>query len=126
MTEALNGDVRISYEVIGAGEPLLFIHGLGYDRLGWGPLPHRLADDFQVVLFDNRGVGESDVPEGPYAVQQLAEDAVPYLKQAVTSEPGNSEAHAFLADAYEQVGDVTAAAAERARADSLKRAPESH
>jgi arylsulfatase A-like enzyme/thioredoxin-like negative regulator of GroEL len=57
-----------------------------------------------------------------FTLQHHAEDAVPYLKQAVTSDPGNSEAHAFLADAYEQVGNVTAAAVERARANSLKRA----
>lgn len=90
MSETLNGDVRIAYEVIGAGEPLLFIHGLGYDRRGWGPLPHRLAEDFQVVLFDNRGVGESDVPEGPYAVPQLAGDAIAVLDAA-----GIERAHVF-------------------------------
>jgi Flp pilus assembly protein TadD len=47
---------------------------------------------------------------------------VAYLKWAVASEPANSEAHAFLADAYEQVGNVAAAAAEHAQAESLKRA----
>jgi predicted Zn-dependent protease len=57
-----------------------------------------------------------------FTLQHHAEDAVPYLKQAVTSEPANSEAHTFLADAYEQVGNVAAAAAERAQAESLKRA----
>jgi 3-oxoadipate enol-lactonase len=82
MSEALNDGVRIAYEVLGAGEPLLFIHGLGYDRRGWGPLPALLADDFQVLLFDNRGVGESDVPEGPYAVSQMAADAVAVLDAA--------------------------------------------
>jgi 3-oxoadipate enol-lactonase len=87
---ALNGDVRITYEVTGAGEPLLFVHGLGYDRLGWGPLPHRLAEDFQVLLFDNRGVGESDVPEGPYSVPQLAGDAIAVLDAA-----GIERAHVF-------------------------------
>jgi len=76
MSEATNDGVRIAYEVLGDGEPLLFVHGLGYDRRGWGPLPALLAADFQVLLFDNRGVGESDVPEGPYAVSQMAADAV--------------------------------------------------
>ena len=90
MSETLNGDVRIAYEVIGAGEPLIFIHGLGYDRRGWGPLPHLLAEDFQVVLFDNRGVGDSDVPEGPYSVPQLAADALAVLDAA-----GMEQAHIF-------------------------------
>jgi pimeloyl-ACP methyl ester carboxylesterase len=66
--------VRLAYEVRGDGEPLVFIHGLGYDRFGWGPLPDLLAKDFRVVVFDNRGVGDSDVPEGPYAVSQMAAD----------------------------------------------------
>jgi pimeloyl-ACP methyl ester carboxylesterase len=68
--------------VLGDGEPLLLIHGLGYDRRGWGPLPALLAADFQVLIFDNRGVGESDVPEGPYAVSQMAADAVAVLDDA--------------------------------------------
>ncbi len=79
---AQSGDVRIAYEVLGSGEPLLFVHGLAYDRHGWGPLPRLLSDDFQVVLFDNRGVGESDVPEGPYSVAELAADAVAVLDAA--------------------------------------------
>ncbi len=82
MSDAYNGDVRIDYEVIGEGESLLFVHGLGYDRLGWGPLPHVLAEDFRVILFDNRGVGESDVPPGPYSVAQMADDAVAVLDAA--------------------------------------------
>ena len=82
MSDAINDGVRIAYEVLGTGEPLLFVHGLGYDRRGWGPLPALLAEDFQVLLFDNRGVGESDVPEGPYAVSQMAADAVAVLDAA--------------------------------------------
>jgi 3-oxoadipate enol-lactonase len=82
MSEARNGDVRLTYEVKGEGEPLLFVHGLGYDRFGWGKLPALLAEDFQVVVFDNRGVGDSDVPEGPYAVSQMAADAVAVLDAA--------------------------------------------
>jgi 3-oxoadipate enol-lactonase len=79
---ARNGDVRLAYEVKGGGEPLLMIHGLGYDRFGWGRLPDLLAEDLQVVVFDNRGVGDSDVPEGPYAVSQLAADAAAVLDAA--------------------------------------------
>jgi len=80
--EARNGDVRLAYEVRGEGEPVLFVHGLGYDRLGWGPLPALLAHDFQVMTFDNRGVGESDVPQGPYSVAEMAADAVAVLDAA--------------------------------------------
>ena len=48
-----------------SGEPLVLVHGLGYDRAGWGRCPDLLAEHFRVVLLDNRGVGESDAPRGP-------------------------------------------------------------
>jgi 3-oxoadipate enol-lactonase len=79
---ATNGDVRIAYETRGAGEPLLLMHGLGYGRWGWEPLLEPLADDFRVLFYDNRGIGESDVPPGPYTARQLAEDAVAVLDAA--------------------------------------------
>jgi 3-oxoadipate enol-lactonase len=68
----------------------VFIHGLAYDRRGWGPLPTVLAGDFRVVLLDNRGVGDSDAPEGPYSMEQLAADAV-----AVFDAAGIESAHIF-------------------------------
>jgi pimeloyl-ACP methyl ester carboxylesterase len=74
--------VRIAYELRGEGEPLALVHGLAYDRAGWGRLPDLLAEHFQVVLLDNRGVGESDAPAGPYAVAQMAEDVVAVLDDA--------------------------------------------
>lgn len=79
---ATNGDVRIAYEVRGAGGPLLLMQGLGYGRWGWEPLLGPLADDFLVLLYDNRGIGESDVPPGPYTARQLADDAVAVLDAA--------------------------------------------
>jgi pimeloyl-ACP methyl ester carboxylesterase len=79
VSSAVNGDVRIAYEARGHGEPLLLVHGLGYDRRGWGPLPDLLAEEFRVLLVDNRGVGESDFPPGPYTVAEMASDAVAVL-----------------------------------------------
>ena len=35
-----------------------------------------------MILFDNRGIGESDAPPGPYTVEQLAGDAVQVLDEA--------------------------------------------
>ena len=74
--------VQIAYEVLGAGAPLTFVQGLGYDRRGFGRLPQLLAERFQVVLIDNRGVGESDEPEGPYSVPQMAADVAAVLDDA--------------------------------------------
>jgi 3-oxoadipate enol-lactonase len=79
MSIAISDAVRIAYEVRGTGEPVLMIHGLGYDRFGWGPAPDLLAEELEVVLFDNRGVGESDAPVGPYSAPMLAADALAVL-----------------------------------------------
>jgi len=48
-----------------------------------------------------------------------AAEALPYLKVAVDAQPSNAEAHSFLADAYEKLGDARQAAAERQRAQAL-------
>lgn len=73
--------IRLASEERGSGFPVLLIMGLGYGRWGWEPLVEPLAERFRVVWYDNRGIGESDVPAGPYSVAQLAEDAVQVLDE---------------------------------------------
>lgn len=73
---------RIAWESEGHGPPLLAIHGLGYTRNGWGPALGLLAERFRVIRFDNRGVGESDMPDGPYTAAELAGDALQVLDEA--------------------------------------------
>ncbi len=74
--------VRIAWEEHGSGPALLLIHGLGYGRWGWGPALEPLARRFRVLVFDNRGIGDSDVPLGPYTARVMAEDAVAVLGAA--------------------------------------------
>jgi 3-oxoadipate enol-lactonase len=74
--------VKIAWERHGSGEPLLLIQGLGYARWGWEPVVEPLARSFDVLLFDNRGIGESDVPQGPYTAAEMAGDAVQVLDEA--------------------------------------------
>lgn len=74
--------MRIAWERQGAGQPLLLIHGLGYARWGWEPVVAPLARSFDVIVFDNRGVGESDAPPGPYTAAEMAADAVQVLDEA--------------------------------------------
>jgi pimeloyl-ACP methyl ester carboxylesterase len=66
--------IGIYYEVHGAGEPLVLIAGLGYEHWMWQKMMPGLAEHLQVVAFDNRGVGQTDKPEGPYTAQMLADD----------------------------------------------------
>ena len=44
---------------------MLLIQGLGYGRWGWEPSCRALAERYRVLSFDNRGIGESDKPDGP-------------------------------------------------------------
>jgi 3-oxoadipate enol-lactonase len=74
--------VKIAWESRGEGPPLLLVHGLGYARWGWEPVADRLAERFRVLLFDNRGIGESEVPPGPYTAAAMAGDAVQVLDEA--------------------------------------------
>jgi 3-oxoadipate enol-lactonase len=74
--------VKLAWERHGSGAPLLLIHGLGYARWGWEPVLPGLAERFDVLLFDNRGIGESDAPPGPYTVAEMAADAVHVLDEA--------------------------------------------
>ena len=77
--------MKLGWERHGAGAPLLLIHGLGYARWGWEPVLEPLARSFDVILFDNRGIGESDAPPGPYTVPELAADALQVLNEAVVA-----------------------------------------
>ena len=74
--------MKIAWERHGSGPTLLLIMGLGYARWGWEPVVEPLARSFDVLLFDNRGIGESDAPPGPYTTLQLAGDAVQVLDEA--------------------------------------------
>ena len=74
--------MRIAWERHGEGPPVLLIHGLGYARWGWEPVVEPLARSFDVILFDNRGIGESDAPPGPYTASELAADALQVLDEA--------------------------------------------
>lgn len=76
--ENVNG-INIEYEVHGEGKALVLIAGLGYPRWQWHKMVPFLAERYKVLTFDNRGVGGSDKPAGPYTAQMLAEDTIGLL-----------------------------------------------
>ncbi len=86
-----SGDgVQIYWEEHGAGDPLLLIMGLGATLEWWRRLIPVLSPHYRTIIYDNRGVGRSDVPPGPYAIPQMADDAA-----AVLDEAGVASAHVF-------------------------------
>ena len=73
-TAHLNG-IDIYYERSGAGLPLLFINGSGATIAGSGPMVGMYAAHFDVVAHDQRGLGRTTIPEGPYTMADYAADA---------------------------------------------------
>jgi 3-oxoadipate enol-lactonase len=84
MPYAYNKRVRIYWEEDGAGDPLLMIMGLSFTLSMWGELRRTLAKHFRTILFDNRGVGKSDVPSRPFSMRAMARDALCVLDAAST------------------------------------------
>ena len=74
--------IQIAWERRGSGPPVLFIQGIGLARWGWGPALDLIAEHFEALVYDNRGIGESDAPPGPYSVPMLADDALQVLNEA--------------------------------------------
>ena len=72
-------DLGLYYETHGAGAPLVLISGLGYPLWQWHRMVPYLEKRFQVVTFDNRGVGQTGKPAGPYSASMLAGDTVGLL-----------------------------------------------
>ncbi|WP_049897989.1 alpha/beta fold hydrolase [Halorubrum distributum] len=81
MPSVTRDGVTIDYAVDGDpdGQTVLLLEGLGYGRWMWRWLAEALADDYEVLRPDNRGTGDSDVPEGPYSAAEMAADAAAVL-----------------------------------------------
>lgn len=75
---------RLSFETLGRDDapPLLLVMGMGFSARAWGSLPERLARDFRVVVFDNRGAGSSTAPLRPFGMDDLADDAAAVMEAA--------------------------------------------
>ena len=74
-------DIQIYYETRGEGEPLLLIAGIGQDHNTWGLMAPRLEDRFRLILPDNRGVGQTDMPDRTYTVELMASDFLALLDE---------------------------------------------
>jgi len=79
-TTAADG-TRIAYDVWGkkSGEAVLLIQGLGADSRGWALQRMALGRRYRCIAVDNRGVGRSGRPPGPYRLPTMADDAVRVL-----------------------------------------------
>jgi 3-oxoadipate enol-lactonase len=82
-TQAGDG-THLHFDVSGRrdGEPVLLIQGLGADGRGWALQRRSIGAEHRAIVFDNRGTGRSDEPDGPYDLEVMAGDALAVLEAA--------------------------------------------
>jgi len=71
----VNG-VNLDYKVEGQGEPLIMISGGGANKSAWRYQTREFKKYYRTITFDNRGVGKSDKPAGPYTMKMMADDTI--------------------------------------------------
>lgn len=71
--------INIYFEERGSGEPLLLIMGITALGSVWEKHVAHWAKSFRCIMVDNRGVGKSDKPAGPYTSLQMAQDCIGVL-----------------------------------------------
>lgn len=77
MIAHVNG-IDLSWDDVGAGVPVVFLHGFPLDRTFWKPQLSALIAQARCIAPDLRGFGDS-TPAAPYSMDQYADDVVALL-----------------------------------------------
>jgi len=77
-TAAING-IEVYYERTGRGRQLLFFNGSGATLESSAPLIDRFRRHFDVLAHDQRGLGRTAIPAGPYTMADYAADGAALL-----------------------------------------------
>jgi len=67
------GGLRIAYEQVGDGPPLVFVHSGASDSRSWAPQLADLSDEFTVVAWDEPGVGRSSALPDDFGLTDYAD-----------------------------------------------------
>lgn len=69
------GDIQMSYRIYGDGYPLVMIMGYGSTMRLWDPMLIRsLSSYYKLIIFDNRGMGNTETGQRPFSIEQFADD----------------------------------------------------
>ncbi len=79
MKKLMFNGIELAYERRGRGTPLVLIHGYPLDHSIWAEVTELLENDFDLILPDVRGFGESTTVAEPYTMTNLAEDMAALL-----------------------------------------------
>jgi pimeloyl-ACP methyl ester carboxylesterase len=77
-----SGRTSICYHERGSGEPLVLIMGFGADGTVWEKHAAVYEKHFRCIVLDNRGVGRSGQPAGPYSTKMMADDTIAVMDHA--------------------------------------------
>jgi N-formylmaleamate deformylase len=104
------GDTSIHYQRTGgAGPPLVLLHGLTGNGACWSPLGRCLQSEFDVVMPDARGHGQSGKPSAGYRYDDLASDVVDLIRELELAAPillGHSMGGMTAAVVANRIGDA--------------------
>ncbi len=74
------GDITIAYKEIGSGEPLILIMGYSGTMELWDTrMVNQLAQQYRVIIFDNRGMGKSTSSDKEYTIRLFADDTAGFM-----------------------------------------------
>jgi pimeloyl-ACP methyl ester carboxylesterase len=76
------GNVTLSYRIVGSGEPLVCIHGVGSHLDAWTGIVERLKDRFTILTFDLRGHGQSSRVKGRYEIDDFVNETLSLADKA--------------------------------------------
>jgi pimeloyl-ACP methyl ester carboxylesterase len=72
--------LKLYYETLGSGDPLMLVAGLGSDSQSWQSITADLARHDTVITFDNRGVGRTTPLNTDISIRKMADDCISLMK----------------------------------------------
>lgn len=90
------GDIDIAYKIFGNGNPILLIAGTSATMDFWDPFVLRqLSANHTVIVFDNRGMGNTSSGNRPFSISQFANDTAGLLDALKITKPVDVLAHSL-------------------------------
>ena len=126
------GDIDIGYKILGKGEPILLFNGASDSMDAWDPsFLTGISSNHTVIVFDQRGIGNSTVGSKPYTYPQLANDTAGLLDALKIPKAdvmgyslGGHIAQAFTISHPEKVNRLILVASSCGGKDSIPKPPE--
>ncbi len=88
------GDIDIAYQIFGKGDPLLFIPGFSMTMDMWEPMLNGLPENHTMILFDNRGIGQTTTGnetiitnDTAFTIDQFAKDTAALIDALEIRQP---------------------------------------